>query len=76
MLFTKKLAPNYMGLILGCIFSIGFSIVGPLHAVAQDSTFLHKNDTLPFPIHDRRGDLFLQHLIFMISKILQILLIL
>ncbi|MGN6533872.1 MAG: cell surface protein SprA [Ginsengibacter sp.] len=56
MLFIKKLAPNYMGLILSCIFSIGFSIVVPLHAVAQDSSFLQKNDSLPFPIHDRRGD--------------------
>lgn len=56
MLFTKKLAPNYMGLILGCILSIGFSIVLPLHAVSQDSAFLKKNDSLPFPIHDTRGD--------------------
>ena len=56
MLFTKKLAPNYMGLIWSCIVSIGFSIVVPLHAVAQDSAFLKKNDTLPFPIHDTRGD--------------------
>jgi len=56
MLFKKKLAPNYMGLILGCVFSIGLSIVGPLHAVAQDSAFLQKNDSLPFPIHDTRGD--------------------
>ncbi len=56
MLFTKRLAPNYMGLILGCIISIGLSIVVPLNAVAQDSTFLQKNDSLPFPIHDRRGD--------------------
>src|SRR6185312_11951451 len=56
MLFTKKLAPNYMGLILGCILSIGFSIVLPSRAISQDSTFLRKNDTLPFPIHDTRGD--------------------
>ena len=56
MLFTKKLAPNYMGLIWSCIVSIGFSIVVPQHAMAQDSAFLKKNDTLPFPIHDTRGD--------------------
>jgi cell surface protein SprA len=55
MLFRKKLAPNYMGLILSCIFSIVFSIVLPSHATAQDSS-LNITDSLPFPIHDRRGD--------------------
>jgi cell surface protein SprA len=55
MLFRKKLAPNYMGLILSCIFSIVFSIVLPSHAAAQDSS-INITDSLPFPIHDRRGD--------------------
>ncbi|MEO5907817.1 MAG: cell surface protein SprA, partial [Ginsengibacter sp.] len=55
MLFRKKLAPNYMGLILTCIFSIVLSIVVPSHAAAQDSS-VNINDSLPFPIHDRRGD--------------------
>jgi cell surface protein SprA len=54
MLFRKKLAPNYMGLILSCI-SIVFSIVLPSHAAAQDSS-INITDSLPFPIHDRRGD--------------------
>jgi len=55
MLFRKKLAPNYMGLILTCIFSIVFSIVLPSHAAAQDSS-VNITDSLPFPIQDRRGD--------------------
>lgn len=55
MLFRKKLAPNYMGLILSCFFSIVFSIVLPSHAAAQDSS-VNVTDSLPFPIHDRRGD--------------------
>ena len=55
MFFRKKLAPNYVGLIFCWIFSIVFSIVVPSHAVAQDSSMI-TNDSLPFPIHDRRGD--------------------
>ena len=55
MYFRTKLAPNYMGLILCCIFSIGLSIAFPSHATAQDST-VNSTDSLPFPIHDRRGD--------------------
>jgi cell surface protein SprA len=55
MFFRKKLAPNYMGFILFCIFSIVFSIGLPSHATAQDSS-LNTTDSLPFPIHDRRGD--------------------
>jgi cell surface protein SprA len=54
MLFKKKLAPNYMGLIVCCFFSI-VSIVLPSHAKAQDTSAINQ-DSLPFPIQDRRGD--------------------
>jgi cell surface protein SprA len=52
----KREAPNYMRLVFFWMFSIAFSIVGPLHAYAQDSTAVPNADSLPFPIHDRRGD--------------------
>src|SRR5690242_5222823 len=54
MLFKKKLAPNYMGLIVCWFFSI-VSIVLPSHAKAQDTSAINQ-DSLPFPIEDRRGD--------------------
>ena len=56
MLLKRKLAPNYVGLI-GCWFlSIVISIVWPSHAIGQDSSAIRKNDSLPFPLQDRRGD--------------------
>ncbi len=55
MLFRKKLAPNYVGLIFYWIFSIVYSIVLPSGVSAQDSSSI-RNDSLPFPIQDRRGD--------------------
>jgi cell surface protein SprA len=55
MLFKKKLAPNYMGLMFCCLFSIVSTIVLPSHAAAQDTSAINQ-DSLPFPIYDRRGD--------------------
>ena len=55
-MFKRRLAPNYMGLILCWIFSIVFSIVIPSYSNAQDGTSAKNKDSLPFPIHDTRGD--------------------
>ncbi|MEO8822928.1 MAG: cell surface protein SprA, partial [Ginsengibacter sp.] len=52
----KRVAPNYMRLVFFWMFSIALSIGVPLHAYAQDSTAVQGNDSLPFPIQDRRGD--------------------
>ena len=56
MLLKRKLAPNYVGFILCWFLSIVFSIVLPHRAISQDSSAFHNNDSLPFPIQDRRGD--------------------
>lgn len=56
MLLNRKLAPNYIGFILYWFLSIAFSIVLPSRAISQDSSALRNNDSLPFPIQDRRGD--------------------
>ena len=45
-----------MGLIICWIFSIVFSIGMPSYVAAQDSSSVKNNDSLPFPIHDTRGD--------------------
>ncbi|HSN08550.1 MAG TPA: cell surface protein SprA, partial [Hanamia sp.] len=52
----KREAPNYIRLVLCWMFSIVFAIVVPSHAFAQDSSSIRNNDSLPFPIHDTRGD--------------------
>jgi len=52
----RRLTPNYMGLIICWIFSIVFSIGMPSYVAAQDSSSVKNNDSLPFPIHDTRGD--------------------
>ncbi|MGN6264074.1 MAG: cell surface protein SprA [Ginsengibacter sp.] len=60
----QREAPNYMRLVFFWIFSLALSIAVPVHLLAQDSTALPLRDTasvvgadsLPFPIHDRRGD--------------------
>ncbi|MDP4282929.1 MAG: cell surface protein SprA [Bacteroidota bacterium] len=52
----RILVPNNFGLIVNCILSMVFSISGISVATAQDSSALNRNDSLPFPIHDRRGD--------------------
>ena len=58
MLFKRKLAPNFWGLILACLGGMLFSFTGINIASAQDSTKSHTNDTLPYPIHDTRGDFY------------------
>ncbi|MEO6894294.1 MAG: hypothetical protein ABI136_04605, partial [Ginsengibacter sp.] len=52
----KSEAPNYMRLVFIWMFSIALFIVGPAPVFAQDSTSIQGNDSLPFPIQDRRGD--------------------
>ncbi|MDE3184779.1 MAG: cell surface protein SprA [Bacteroidota bacterium] len=52
----KREAPNYIRLVLCWMFSVVFAIVVPSHALAQDSSAVQNNDSLPFPIHDTRGD--------------------
>lgn len=52
----QREAPNYMGWILYWMLSVVFAIVVPSYASAQDSSAIQNNDTLPFPIHDTRGD--------------------
>lgn len=52
----RILVPNNFGLIMNCILSMVFSISGISIATAQDSSVARRNDSLHFPIHDRRGD--------------------
>ena len=60
----QREAPNYMRLVFFWILSLALSMAVPVHLLAQDSTALLLRDTtsvqgadsLPFPIHDRRGD--------------------
>ncbi|MEO8819278.1 MAG: cell surface protein SprA, partial [Ginsengibacter sp.] len=52
----KSVAQNYIGLILSWIFSIVLSIGWANCASAQDTTAIQNHDSLPYPIHDRRGD--------------------
>ena len=54
--FKKKLAPNYVGLVMCWFLSMVFSIALTSQAFAQDSLAAVGNDSLPFPIQDRRGD--------------------
>ncbi|HEY5391691.1 MAG TPA: cell surface protein SprA, partial [Hanamia sp.] len=54
-MFRKRLAPNYVGLTV-FLFSIVISIVVPSHAIGQDTSAIFKTDSLPYPLHDRRGD--------------------
>jgi cell surface protein SprA len=56
MSLKRKLTPNSFGWIKSCFLSMIFTIAAVYGATAQDSLDLNKNDTLPFPIHDRRGD--------------------
>ncbi len=58
MLFKRKLAPNFFGLILACFWAMIFSFTGMNSALAQDSGKSHTNDSLPYPIHDTRGDFY------------------
>ncbi len=58
MLFIRKLAPNFLGLILACLWGVLFLFAGINNASAQDTTRLHLNDSLHYPIHDTRGDFY------------------
>ena len=58
MLFKRRLPPNFFGLIIVCLLWMVFSFITINNASAQDSATQHTNDTLPYPIHDRRGDFF------------------
>ena len=58
MLFKRKLQPNFFWLIIVCLWGIVFSCITINSASAQTSSPLYNNDTLPYPIHDRRGDFF------------------
>ena len=58
MLFKRKLPPNFFGLIIVYFLAMVFSFVTINSASAQDSSSHHTNDTLPYPIHDTRGDFF------------------
>ncbi|KAA9041516.1 cell surface protein SprA [Ginsengibacter hankyongi] len=58
MLFKKDLAPNFFGLLMACVCGMVFSFTGINRATAQDTTRLYTNDSLPYPIHDTRGDFF------------------
>ena len=57
----KKLAPNYVGLVMCWFLSMVFSIALTSQVFAQDSLAAAGNDTLPFPIQDRRGDFLSSH---------------
>ena len=58
MLFKRRLPPNFFGLIIVCLLWMVFSFITINSTSAQDSATQHTNDTLPYPIHDRRGDFF------------------
>jgi cell surface protein SprA len=58
MLFKRKLAPNLLGLMIACICGMIFSFAGINNVFAQDTTRHYSNDSLPYPIHDTRGDFF------------------
>jgi len=57
MFFKRELAPNYLGLMVACLWGVLFSFSG-LNTYGQDTTKQQPNDTLPYPIHDTRGDYF------------------
>ena len=58
MLFNKELPPNFFGLIIVCLIPMLLPVIAINNASAQDSTTLRLNDTLHYPIHDRRGDFY------------------
>jgi cell surface protein SprA len=51
----KREAPNYIRLVFFWLCSVVLFIAAPSHLFAQDSTAVSP-DSLPFPIHDTRGD--------------------
>jgi cell surface protein SprA len=59
MLFKRKLPFNYLGWLQVCLPLIIFSFITAGNTYAQDSSARAShitNDSLPYPIHDRRGD--------------------
>ena len=58
MLFNRRLFPKFFGVLLVWLVPIVIALLAINDASAQDSATLHTNDTLPFPIHDYRGDFF------------------
>ena len=57
MSIKRSLGPNYFRLFIKYVLSMIFSFAGVSYVSAQDTTKVPAADTsLPFPIHDRRGD--------------------
>src|SRR5437868_1375563 len=57
MLFNRGLLPDLLGLIIICLLIMILPVITSNTAFAQQSTHRVK-DSLPYPIHDRRGDFF------------------
>lgn len=55
-MFIKREAPNYMRLVFIWVLTIVVTIACTSHASAQDSSKVVNSDSLPFPLHDTRGD--------------------
>jgi len=55
-MFIKREAPNYMRLVFFGVLTIVLAIACSSHASAQDSSKVANSDSLPFPLHDTRGD--------------------
>lgn len=58
MLLKRKLPNNFFGWKVSCLLGMVFSFIGINNAFSQDSTRKYSNDSLHYPIHDRRGDFF------------------
>ncbi len=67
MLFKRRSLPKFFGLLLICLLPMVLPLVGINSASAQDSSATRlndtlpsfsSNDTLPYPIYDRRGDFY------------------
>jgi cell surface protein SprA len=56
MLLKRKLPNNFFGLIVFCLLWVIFSFIATNAAFGQDTTRRYSNDSLHYPIHDRRGD--------------------
>jgi len=58
MSIKRSLGPNYFRLLIKYVLSIIFTLAGVSSVFAQDTTKVPASDStsLPFPIHDRRGD--------------------
>ncbi len=52
----KREAPNYIRLVFSWMLTIVLTVAGHFYASAQDSSAVINNDSLPFPLHDTRGD--------------------